>query len=57
MDRKCETCLYWLSSPFRPTYGYCRRYPAIAINADSAYHVETPVDDWCGEWKEKEQEE
>lgn len=61
---RCETCRFW--EPYND-FGYCRRFPPVnlAVNRDNYHESDHPPleaaqpatepDDWCGEWKAKDE--
>lgn len=47
-ERRCENCQYWEITYNTAPYGFCRRYPPFDDFPRS------DPQDWCGEFKEKE---
>ena len=52
-DRQCQHCKYWKAGP--GSMGDCRRYAPRP--GDKKEWPRTNPDDWCGEFKSKEQTE
>jgi hypothetical protein len=55
MERQCNTCKYWVGNREGTRMGDCRRYaprPGVSFG-----WPKTNPDDWCGEYKSKEQVE
>lgn len=59
MERLCLNCEFWegISRELPNTEGVCHRYPPTILQNEEHIHPVMDYLDWCGEFKEKEQEE
>lgn len=48
----CKTCVYW--KEVKTILGHCRRYPPIIECTDKTSFPMTDRLDWCGEYKNKD---
>lgn len=56
--KKCEDCRYWKNNvDWGVDLGTCHRsFPQCTDEGTNAYWPATHSSDWCGEFKEKEEE-
>lgn len=57
--RRCDTCEWFRPLPHHCQLGSCHRYPTQGIIKYKQPKEHAPVveiDDWCGEWKAKEEQ-
>ncbi len=54
MNRRCDKCEWWVGVE---GFGDCRKLPPRILTDVTSVFPITEDSDWCGEFKEKEQEE
>lgn len=52
-EPRCDRCVYWQETT-SCTEGDCRRYAPLMNDVASGLWPKVDVDDWCGDFKQKE---